>query len=368
MSKNFPEKKFMELAISLARKSEGKTHPNPCVGAVIVKNGRIVGRGFYSGFGKDHAEVEAIKDAGSRSRGADLYVTLEPCQIYGKTPPCTKAIIESGIKRVITGVRDPNPEVSGGGVEELRKNKIEVYENFMENECLNVDKPYHIFYRKKRPYIHLKWAQSLDGVTALPDGGYLSSEKVLKRVHRQRFISDAILVTSGTIKRDRPKLNIRLFKKNKKILRVVLDVKGVDSFPEEFLKTAEKDGEIIILRPSSLKSIVSRIEGENIKTLFFKSSRDYKEMIYELLKYLRERMIISLYVEAVGNLSAVLIEENLVDRISVDVSLMLLGKGNAPPPLGFPLSKKVDFSDCRMEKAGRDVIFSLEVDGKCLLE
>lgn len=367
MSGNFPKREFMNLAISLAKKSEGETHPNPCVGAVIVKDGQIVGKGFYTGFGKSHAEVEAIKDAGNKAGGADLYVTLEPCQIYGKTPPCTKAIIDSGIKRVIVGLKDPNPKVNGRGIEELRKNKIEVVENFMENECLNVDKPYHIFYRKRRPYIHLKWAQSLDGVTVIPQGGYLSSEEMLKNVHRQRFISDAILVTSGTIKRDEPKLTVRLIKKMKPLLRAVLDIKGIDFLPEEFRRTAEKEGEIVIFRPCSFQNL-PKIEGENIKTVFLKCKANYEEMAHKILEYLRDRMIISLYVEAVGNLSAVLIEESLVDKISIDISLVLLGKGNAPAPIGFSLSKKVDFSNCKIEKFGRDINFSLEVEGKCLQE
>jgi len=365
MNKFFPSEEFMKEAICLAKKSEGKAHPNPCVGAVVVKEGKIVGKGFYSGFGKSHAEVEAIKDAKSEVRGADLYVTLEPCQIYGKTPPCTKLIIESGIRRVIAGAKDPNPKVKGKGFKELKKNGVEVVENFLKKECIEVDKPYHIFHTKNRPFVHLKWAQSIDGETVLAEGGYLSGKDALKNVHRQRFLSDAILVTSGTIKRDKPQLTIRHFQEKKPLLRVVVDIKGIKSLPERFRKTAKTEGEIIIFRPKSLRKL-QKIEGENISTVILDCKGDYKEIAHKVLEYLKEKMVVSLYVEAVGGLSAALIEENLVDKISVDVAMMILGKGKFPSPVGFQLKKKVDFSNCQIEIMDNDVIFSMEVERKCL--
>lgn len=365
MKRTFSDEDFMQMAISLAKRAEGKTHPNPCVGAVVVKNGKVLGKGFYAGFGSKHAEVEAINNAKGDVRGADLYVTLEPCQIYGKTPPCTKLIIESGIKRVVAGTKDPNPKVNGKGFKELKKSGVKVVENFLKNECVEVDKPYHIFHTKKRPFVHLKWAQSIDGVTALPEGGYLSGLDALKNVHSQRFLSDAILVTSGTIKRDQPELTIRYIKEKKPLLRVVIDIKGIESLPQRIRKTAKEEGEIIIFRPYSL-SKTKKIEGKNISTIFFDCKADYKEMIYEVLRYLKEKMVVSLYVEAVGDLSAVLIEENLVDKISVDIAMILLGKGKSPSPLNFQLKKRVDFSKCQIEIMEKDLILSLEVEGKCL--
>jgi diaminohydroxyphosphoribosylaminopyrimidine deaminase/5-amino-6-(5-phosphoribosylamino)uracil reductase len=365
MKRTFPNEEFMKMAISLAKTAEGKTHPNPCVGAVVVKNGKAIGKGFYTGFGNKHAEVEAIKDAKGEVKGADLYVTLEPCQIYGKTPPCTKLIIESQIKRVIAGAKDPNPKINGKGFEELKKNGVEVIEDFLKKECIEVDKAYHIFHTKNRPFVHLKWAQSIDGATALPDGGYLSGEDALENVHRQRFLSDAILVTSSTIKRDKPQLTIRKYTKTKPLLRLIVDIKGIKTLPQNFKKTAENGGEIIVFRPSSLKNL-PQIKGRNISTVVFDCRADYKDIFYEILKFLRKRQIVSLYVEAVGGLSATMIEENLVDKISVDVAMMLLGRGESPSPLGFPLKKKVDFSNCQIEIMNRDLIFSLEVEGKCL--
>lgn len=367
MSKIFPKKEFMEIATSLAKKSEGKTHPNPCVGAVVVKKGKIVGKGFYLEYGKNHAEVEALLEAKENAKGADLYVTLEPCQIYGKTPPCTQAIIQSGIKRVIVGIKDPNPRINGKGINELRENNIEVIENFMYEECLNVDKPYHIFHSKKRPFVHLKWAQSIDGVTVLPEGGYLSGFEALKKVHRHRFLSDAILVTSGTIKRDKPQLTIRHLEETKPLLRLVADVKGIKRLPESFKKSAEFGGEILVFRPLALRNLPS-IKWKNISTIFFNCKPNYKDIFYEILRFLRERKIISLYVEAIGNFAATIVDENLVDKISIDISLKLIGKGKAPNPLGFQLKKKIDFSNCSFENLGSDMLLSLEVDGKCLQE
>ncbi len=361
------KEKFLEKAISLAKRGWGKTHPNPSVGAVLVKNGKIIGMGYHKGAGKEHAEVMAIKNSKENVRGSDLYVTLEPCSIYGKTPPCTKTLIKEGIKRVIAGTIDPNPKVNGKGFEKLRAGGIEVIENVLKEECINLDKPYFIFHTKKRPFVHLKWAQTLDGITALDEGGYISCKKTLENVHKERFLSDAILVTSGTILRDRPKLTIRYYKRKKPLLRVIIDKNGLSSLPSETLETAKDCGEIIIFRSNAFKNLKT-IEAENVTTILCDVENNYKALLYEVLRYLREKMVVSLFVEAVGGLATTIIEENIVDRLTVEVSAQIVGKNFSPPPVLKPLQNRVNFFEGKIKKVGRDYIFSKELDGKCLQE
>ncbi len=361
------EEKFLRKAISLAKRGWGRTHPNPSVGAVLVKNGKIVGMGYHKGVGKDHAEVMAIKNANENVKGSDLYVTLEPCSIYGKTPPCTKAIINEGIKRVISGTIDPNPKVNGKGFEELRVSGVEVIENVLKEECVNLDKPYFIFHTKKRSFIHLKWAQTLDGITSLEEGGYISCKETLENVHKERFLSDAILVTSGTILRDHPKLTIRHYKKKKPIMRVIIDKNGLSYIPSETLETAKDCGEIIIFRSTVFKNL-KPIKGENVTTILCDVDNSYKELFYEVLKYLKEKMVVSLFVEAVGGLATSILEENIVDRLTVEVSPQIGGRNFSPPPVLKPLKNRVNFFEGKVRKVGRDYIFTTDLEGKCLQE
>ncbi len=160
--------KYMKRAFELAKKGEGFVSPNPLVGAVIVKDGKIIGEGYHSAFGEDHAEVMAIDSSDTSVKGADLYVNLEPCSHYGKTPPCSLKVIKSGIKRVFIANKDPNPKVAGGGIAQLKEGDIEVYENLMEEEGRKLNEAFFHFMEKKRPFYNLKVAQTIDGYIAAP--------------------------------------------------------------------------------------------------------------------------------------------------------------------------------------------------------
>lgn len=204
---------YMKLALSLAEKGRGYTSPNPVVGAVVVKNGRIVGKGWHMGAGLAHAEVNAINDAGDKARGSDIYVTLEPCSHYGKTPPCTEKIINAGIKRVVIGTRDPNPFVKGGGISVLREKGIEVEEGICRKEAETLIEDF-IWYvqNDKKPFVILKCASTLDGriATRTGDSKWITSENARAYVHRLRHAVDGIMVGAGTVKNDNPSLTARI--------------------------------------------------------------------------------------------------------------------------------------------------------------
>ena len=218
--------KFMSLAVRLARRRLGRTTPNPEVGAVLVKDGRVVGQGYHRAAGEPHAEVEAIRAAGPHARGAELFVTLEPCNHHGRTPPCTDAIREAGIRKVWYGVDDPNPGVRGGGANTLREAGIEVVGHVHEKGCRRTNEVYLTNVTLRRPFVYLKLAMSLDGriATRTGDSQWITSEKSRRRVHRLRDRVSAIAVGIGTVIADNPSLTTRLPRgRGHDPVRIVLD-------------------------------------------------------------------------------------------------------------------------------------------------
>ncbi len=202
---------YMRFALDLARAYQGRTSPNPTVGAVVVRDGRIVGFGAHRGKGYDHAEVVALREAGELARGADLYVTLEPHSFHGTTPPCTEAIIQAGIQRVVVAVRDPNPRVNGQGIQILKEAGIEVVEGVLEEEARALNEAYFKFHETGLPWVTVKIAATLDGWIAEPDGHarWITSETARRFVHQIRGEHDAILVGAGTVRTDDPELTAR---------------------------------------------------------------------------------------------------------------------------------------------------------------
>ncbi|MCE5334835.1 MAG: bifunctional diaminohydroxyphosphoribosylaminopyrimidine deaminase/5-amino-6-(5-phosphoribosylamino)uracil reductase RibD [Desulfobacteraceae bacterium] len=207
-----PDAVFMKKALSLAARGAGRTSPNPLVGAVVVKGDSIVGRGWHDVLGGPHAEVNALADAGGNASGAALYVTLEPCNHQGLTPPCTKAVIEAGISRVVFAMTDPNPGVAGGGAEFLLRRGIEVKGGVLERECRGINQPFIKYVTTGMPFVRLKAAATLDGFIAARSGDskWISNETSRRLAHRLRLISDGVLVGIGTVLADDPMLTVRL--------------------------------------------------------------------------------------------------------------------------------------------------------------
>lgn len=240
---------YMKLALALAEKGRGYTSPNPVVGAVVVKNGSIVGKGWHMGAGLAHAEVNAIDDAGDKARGSDIYVTLEPCSHYGKTPPCTEKIINAGIKRVVIGTRDPNPFVRGGGISFLREKGIEVEEGICRKEAETLIEDF-IWYVKndKKPFVILKCASTLDGrlATRTGDSKWITCENSRAYVHRLRHAVDGIMVGAGTIKNDNPSLTARIENFNTRDPKRIILNTGLSIDGNAKVLTEKSDAETII--------------------------------------------------------------------------------------------------------------------------
>lgn len=221
------DQKYMRLAVEQARKGLGRTHPNPPVGAVVLRGGKIVGRGFTAPAGGPHAEIHALRDAGEAAKGSELYVTLEPCDHHGKTPPCTIAILDAGVKRVVFASSDPNPLVNGKGVRRLKRAGVEVVCNVLRQEADRLYAPFFKFIRTAFPFVTLKAAITLDGklATRTGDSKWISSEPSRARVHALRNQVDVVIVGAGTIEADDPRLTTRGVAGGRDPVRVVLDPK-----------------------------------------------------------------------------------------------------------------------------------------------
>jgi diaminohydroxyphosphoribosylaminopyrimidine deaminase/5-amino-6-(5-phosphoribosylamino)uracil reductase len=215
---------FMRLALAEAEKGRGRTHPNPVVGALVVRGGRVIARGHHQKAGLPHAEVNALRRAGARARGADVYVTLEPCNHQGRTPPCTESLIAAGVRRVFFGSPDPNPLVDGHGARRLRRAGIEVHSGVLRDACDASNEAWFKFITKGLPWVVLKVAVTLDGklATGSGDSKWISSEPSRRLVHRWRNQLDAVLVGAGTVRADDPLLTVRGVPKGRNPARVVL--------------------------------------------------------------------------------------------------------------------------------------------------
>jgi diaminohydroxyphosphoribosylaminopyrimidine deaminase/5-amino-6-(5-phosphoribosylamino)uracil reductase len=233
---------YMKKAVKAAEKARGTCSPNPFVGAVIVKDGEVLAEGWTQVYGDDHAEIQALKAAGKKARGADMYVTLEPCAHFGKTPPCTQAIIKAGIKRVILGVLDPNPLVTGKGVLHLQEAGVEVIPGVLADEVTRQLEYHFCRISKRRPFVIWKAALSLDGKYAAQDGSsrWISGEKSRQYVHQLRQEADVVLTGIGSVLMDDPLLNVRLPNASKQPLRVVLDPNLILPLDSQIARTIQK--------------------------------------------------------------------------------------------------------------------------------
>ncbi len=297
---------FMRMALSLAKKGAGKTHPNPMVGAVIVKEGRIISTGYHRAFGAPHAEAEAIKKAGKQARGATLYVNLEPCCHQGKTPPCCEAIWRAGIKRVVVAVKDPNPLVNGRGIDFLRSKGIEVRVGVLKEEAEELNRAFLFFHRHRRPWLTGKMALTADGAAVWKEK-YISSPQSLLFAHWLRATHMGIMVGVGTVLKDDPLLNVRHPRfQGKRITKIVLDSR-LRTPPQAKLFST---GDPVLIFTSSGKTFQNPA-AEIIRVSSGEKGLCLKEVLYHLAR----RNIISVLVEGGPTLMASLIEEGLLNEL-----------------------------------------------------
>ena len=321
--------KYMNLALELSLKAQGLTSPNPLVGAVIVKKARIISCGFHKRAGLDHAEIVALKKAGKRAKGATLYVTLEPCCSFGRTPPCSQAIIRSGINKVVVGLRDPNPKHRGNGIKILNKHGIDVVSGILEKRIRQINQPFIKYITKRMPYITLKVAQSLDGKIATKHGEsrWITSVASRKFAHKIRSNFDAIMVGINTVLKDNPLLNPTSKTKSKKFYKIVLDTHLDIKTNSRIFKDSPNFAVIIACERESILN-----KKEKIRTLIKKGAvilgiknKNNLLDLGNLFKKLAQLEIMNVLVEGGGSVAGSLFDEGLVDYVLFFVSPSIIG-------------------------------------------
>jgi diaminohydroxyphosphoribosylaminopyrimidine deaminase/5-amino-6-(5-phosphoribosylamino)uracil reductase len=356
-------KRYMMMALELAAKAKGRTWPNPMVGAVIVKGHQVVGRGYHQKAGLKHAEIEALEQAENMAAGATLYVNLEPCCHSGKrTPPCTQAIIGAGIKTVVYGMDDPNPNVNGKGAEELKKAGIETIGKVMEKEAQGLNEVYRKYMTTGYPFTVLKMALSLDGRIATNNGESrgLSSEESLKLVHKMRLGSEAIMVGSGTVTKDDPELTVRLVDNpdNKQPTRFVVDStlrSPINSkvFDQSIAKT------VMITTDQADPSKKAELEKKEIEIWTIRALPDGMVDLKELLRVMGLHEYCNLLVEGGSVLATSFLKAGLIDKLSLLYTPTIIGGDGIPPfgQLGLKnIAEAFKLRDLKARPVGDDIL------------
>ncbi len=363
---------FMNRALTLAAKAKGKTSPNPMVGALLVKNGRIIAEDFHKRAGEPHAEALAILNAADKAKESTLYVTLEPCcHLDKRTPPCTKAIINSGIKKVFVSMTDPNPRVSGKGSEELRKHGIEVIEGLLEDKAKRLNEAYIKYIKTGLPFVILKTAMTLDGKIATPEGQskWITGEKARRVVHQMRSSVDAILTAVGTVKADNPELTVRIGRNAngkgrdlgnpKRIiidpnLEIPLNYKIFNAPPDTIMVTKRQG--------SSKKRAIEKVNAlinRGIKIIEYEGKRvDLKW----LMKKLGDMGIISVMIEGGSSLNAYAFADEVVDKVVFFVAPKIIGGKESLDVVGGRSFKRLEDAhkiyDINVKSIGDDLMIS----------
>ncbi|HRP93398.1 MAG: bifunctional diaminohydroxyphosphoribosylaminopyrimidine deaminase/5-amino-6-(5-phosphoribosylamino)uracil reductase RibD [Ignavibacteriaceae bacterium] len=324
------DESYIQLAIEIAKKGAGSVSPNPLVGCVILKDNKIIGAGYHQKFGEEHAEINAINSSAEPVEGGILYLNLEPCSHYGKTPPCVDRIIKEKIKRVVIGTLDVNPLVSGNGVKALKKAGVDVKVGVLENECIELNKFFFKYITSKIPYVTLKAAQTLDGMIAdkNKNSEWISSKESRKYVHWLRARYDAVLIGSDTARIDNPKLTVRMVE-GRNPYRVVLDSK-LNLKSDLYLFKNNSDKKTILITVEANKSKLNKInkfDKLGVNVLFVNSDRQGRIQLKSVLKELSKLQITSLLVEGGSKIYSSFIKQNLFDDIYLFVSPKILGSG-----------------------------------------
>lgn len=353
---------WMKRALSLAEKGWGATNPNPLVGAVIIKDGMLVGEGYHSAYGQAHAEVMALQEAGDRAINATMYVTLEPCNHHGKTPPCTEAIIKAGIKKVYAALLDPNPQVAGAGFRRLQEAGIEAHKGLLHREATEINEIFVHYITTGMPFIIHKTAMSLDGKTASNSGHsqWITGEEARRHVHWMRQRSASIMVGVGTVIQDNPSLNVRGTEVEAfHPLRIIIDSRGRIPTTSKVLNDSLSDKTIIATTEGISKETENAIRDKGAEVLKV-SSYDGKVSLQEVITELGKRKIDSVLLEGGGMLAASAFESNLVDKVMYYIAPKVIGGSNAPGVImgkGIQgMGDAIDLTDMKFSYVGDDVL------------
>ena len=317
----------MKLALEFAHKGDGKTSPNPAVGAVIVKNNRLIATGWHRRAGADHAEIDALNKAGQRARGAKLYVTLEPCHHFGRTPPCVDRIIKSGIKEVIVAMKDPNPQTNGKSLAKLKRNRIKTHLGVLTAEAQALNKPFIKYQRTKLPFVTAKIAQTIDGKSALRNGRskWITSEETRKFSRRLRHQFDAILVGVNTILKDNPRLDPYPFKS--RFYKVIIDSKlqtGLNS--RVFAKNCSRC--VIVTTSKASKIKLKKFQDKGIEVLVSPGMSTQVNLKWAM-KQLAQREMLNVLIEGGPTTIGSALKDNLIDRVHIYMAPKITGDERA---------------------------------------
>lgn len=327
---------FMRRAVALARQGKGRTSPNPLVGAVIVKAGKIVGEGYHQKAGGPHAEIHALRAAGAAAKGGTLYVNLEPCCHQGLTPPCTNALIQAGIAQVYVAEVDPNPRVASAGIHQLESANIQVHIGLCAEEAAQLNEVHRKYIQTRQPFVILKMAMSLDGkiATATGESQWITSKASRQRGHVLRDEVDAILVGRGTVAKDNPALTTRLETGNgQDATRIVLDSRGRTHTDSSIFNPESSAGVIIAVTPRAPAENIKRLENAGAEIITV-PTEDKRVCLQTLMDILGRREVTSLLIEGGGEVNASAIASGVVDKLMCFVSPKLIGGQHAPGVLG----------------------------------
>lgn len=356
---NTIDEKFMGIAIGLAEQARGRTSPNPMVGAIIVKDGEIVGKGYHQKAGTPHAEIHAIADAGEQAKGATIYVSLEPCSHYGRTGPCTEAITKAGLSKAVIAMADPNPRVSGSEV--LRDYGIQVEIGVLENKARKQNEVFVKYITTKQPFVILKTAMSLDGKIATVSGKskWITSEDSRKIVHQVRDEVDAILVGIGTVFHDDPSLTTRLPNgEGHDPVRIILDSRARIPLDARVLHLDSSAKTIVVTTSQASQEKMDQLK--QYAEILVVPEQDGRIDLQALMLKLGEMEVTSILIEGGAEVNASALKSGIVDKAMVFIAPKFIGGREAPGPIGGSgideLTESVSLTDISLKKIGEDIL------------
>ena len=358
------DRQYMKMALELAQKGMGFTAPNPMLGAVIVKNGRIIGQGYHRKYGELHAEREALAVCTEEPKGASIYVTLEPCCHYGKQPPCVNAILEAGIRRVIIGSSDPNPLVAGKGIRILKDHGIEVTENILKEECDKLNEAFFYYIQNKKPYVVMKYAMTMDGKIAAYTGEskWVTGEAARIHVQEQRLKYTGIMVGVGTVLADDPMLTCRL-ENSRNPVRIICDSHLRTPLTSKIVRTA-KTIPTILASSSKDQQKIKNYEELGCQVLYVPEKNGHIDL-NRLMELLGAAKIDSILLEGGGSLNWSALESGIVQKVQTYIAPKLFGGEEAKTPVegkGFPdPASAVLLKNSEIIRLGDDFLIESEV-------
>jgi diaminohydroxyphosphoribosylaminopyrimidine deaminase/5-amino-6-(5-phosphoribosylamino)uracil reductase len=359
MSTSDLDLRHMTRSLELAARGRGYVEPNPMVGCVIAEGERVLGEGWHARFGGPHAEIEALRSAGTAAAGGTMYVTLEPCCHHGKTPPCTEAVIDAGIRRVVVAGRDPFPDVAGGGIQRLAQEGIEVELGLLDERASRLNAPYFKLVRTGRPWIVAKWAMTLDGKIATRTGSsqWISGEASRRLVHELRGRMDAIVVGRGTAVADDPLLTARPAGP-RTATRIVMDTRASLTPDSQLVRTAHEAPVLVAAGPDAADEHRRRLIDAGCE-VWVGEAKNLQDRLLELLDELGRRRMTNVLVEGGGCLLGSLFDMGAVDEVHAFIANKLVGGADATTPIGGcgidSMSQAVSLDEPTIEHVGGDI-------------